>query len=610
MRADALTLWAVADELHGLIANARIDPVIAPTPHAVALCCYSGGQNRWLLVSAHPQLARVHLLPAKPQKLVAAPSTFVMLLRKYLEGSRVHAVRAARWERVIALDVRHAGVDEPNITLIAEVMGNLANIILVDARGIVLGALHPVSQHVNHYRAILPGHPYVPPPPQTRTLAGATYPRIVPEAVTGADLLLAAQAAPDEPAWRIILGQLAGASPDLAQEIACRALGAARAVIAPAAADAVAQYDALADAARTIAASASRGAWEPTAILDDAGQIVDGWVLVPCTAAGKPQRPMPSVNELLAAYFAAREWQEAVGAAGGDLRRILKTATERLQKKLKLLRADLKALDEADRLRHEGDLLLTFATEIPPGATSYTMPDFGDGRGATTITLDPHLTAVENANVRFARYQKMRRAAEKIPEQIARAETDLARVAQLQTDLDLAETATDIGHVRAEIAEARLARGDKDDTPPRKVKKAPNKGKYGVKGKAPAKTHQGGEPLRLTTPEGFTVYVGKNSHQNEYVTFDVATGGDVWLHARGVPGAHVIIKAGGRPVPPSILQAAASLAAWYSQSRSAGSVPVDYTEQRYVRHMKDGGPGMVIYSKERTLPATPRERID
>jgi predicted ribosome quality control (RQC) complex YloA/Tae2 family protein len=606
MRVDALTLWAVADELHGLLANARIDPVIAPTPHAVALCCYGGGQNRWLLVSAHPQLARVHLLPAKPQKLVAEPSSFVMLLRKYLEGSRVHAVRAARWERVIMLDVRHAGVDEPNITLIAEIMGNLANIILVDARQMVLGALHPVSQHVNRYRAILPGHPYVPPPPQTRTLAGATLPRIPPEAVTGADLLLAAQEAPAEPAWRVVMGQLAGASPDLAQEIVCRALGDAQAVIAPEAPDAPARYEAVAATTREIAAIAESGAWEPTAILDDAGQIADGWVLRPCMAASKPQRPMPSVNELLAAYFAAREWHDAVGAAGGDLRRILKTAAERLQKKLKLLQADLTALNAADRLRHEGELLLTFASEIPAGATSYTVPDLGDGQGATTITLDPRLTGVENANARFARYHKMRRAAEKIPEQIARAEIDLARVAQLQTDLDLAETSADLSHVRAEIAEARLARGDKDDAKPHKVKKAPNKGKYGAKGKAPAKQHQGGEPLRFTTPEGFTIYAGKNSHQNEYVTFDVATGGDVWLHARGVPGAHVIIKAGGRPVPEAILRAAAGLAAWYSQSRGAGSVPVDYTEQRYVRHMKDGGPGMVTYSKERTLSVTPK----
>lgn len=104
-----------------------------------------------------------------------------------------------------------------------------------------------------------------------------------------------------------------------------------------------------------------------------------------------------------------------------------------------------------------------------------------------------------------------------------------------------------------------------------------------------------------------TLLVGKNSRQNEAVTFREATANDVWLHARGVPGAHVIVKSGGRPVPEATLRQAASLAAYYSQAREAGTVPVDYTQQRYVRHMKGGGPGMVIYEGERTLYATPTD---
>ncbi|MBF6592711.1 MAG: DUF814 domain-containing protein, partial [Ktedonobacterales bacterium] len=191
-----------------------------------------------------------------------------------------------------------------------------------------------------------------------------------------------------------------------------------------------------------------------------------------------------------------------------------------------------------------------------------------------------------------------------IPEQIARAEVDLARVAQLQTDLDLAETLADITHVRAEVAAARLNRGEREELNLKK-KKAPGKGH--PKGKGAVKARAGGEPLRFTSSDGFTIWVGKNSQQNEHVTFDIATGSDIWLHARGVPGAHVIVKSAGRPAPPATLHEAAALAAWYSGSRAAGSVPVDYTEQRYVRHMKDGGPGMVIYVKEKTIPATPRE---
>ena len=91
------------------------------------------------------------------------------------------------------------------------------------------------------------------------------------------------------------------------------------------------------------------------------------------------------------------------------------------------------------------------------------------------------------------------------------------------------------------------------------------------------------------------------------MTFSEAAANDLWLHARGVPGAHVIVKAGGRPVSEVTLREAAALAAYYSQARAAGSVPVDYTLQRYVRHLKGGGPGMVTYERERTLHVAPAD---
>ena len=600
MRVDAWTLRAVAGELAALLTGARIDPVIAPTPQAVALGVYRDGQNRWLLLSAHPQLGRVHLLPGKPQKLVTDPSTFVMLLRKYIEGARITEIRAIPWERIIEIDARLGGPEGQSVTLIIEVMGSLSNIILVDAARAILGALHPVSQQVNRYRAILPGQPYLPPPPQTRTLAGVTLPRLIPTALTAATLTEAlSEGDASGPLWKALVTQVAGMSADIAQEAVCRALGDAQMAYTS---DAAAP---LAAVVRDLALRAARDEWQPTAILNAEGQISDGALWPPCIGADRPQRPMSSVNELLATLFAAREWGDAIQSASGDLRRTLKNARDRLQRKHAILQGEMAALQAADTLRQEGELLLAFASDIPAGARNFTVPDLGDGAPPRVIALDPQLTAIENANARFSRYHKMRRAAEAIPPQIAATEIALARVAQLGTDLALADTLADLTHVRAEVADARLGALDRTAVAPKKPKKI-GSGKPGQKGKAPPKPRVGGDPLRFTSPEGFVIYVGKNSQQNEYVTFDLGTGGDIWLHARGVPGAHVIIKAGGRQPSAATLDFAASLAAWFSQSRTAGSVPIDYTEQRYVRHIKDGGPGMVTYSKEHTLPATPQ----
>src|SRR6185312_4067504 len=121
--------------------------------------------------------------------------------------------------------------------------------------------------------------------------------------------------------------------------------------------------------------------------------------------------------------------------------------------------------------------------------------------------------------------------------------------------------------------------------------------------------HGGGALMHVQSREGFTILIGKNSRQNEEVTFRQATANDLWLHARGVTGAHIIVKAAGREITRSTIEQAATLAAYYSEARGGTNVPVDYTLQRHVRHMKGGGPGMVIYEREQTLYARPEDAL-
>lgn len=81
---------------------------------------------------------------------------------------------------------------------------------------------------------------------------------------------------------------------------------------------------------------------------------------------------------------------------------------------------------------------------------------------------------------------------------------------------------------------------------------------------------------------------------------------DLWLHARGIPGAHVVIKrAGGQEIPEAVVQRAAQLAAYHSSARDDARVAVDVTEVRHVRRIKGGSPGQVLYTHERTLHVEP-----
>ncbi|MEO7003184.1 MAG: NFACT family protein [Ktedonobacterales bacterium] len=667
MQVDALTLAALADEFTHDLRGARIDDVIQPTPNAVALQTYGGGRNRWLLISTHPQLARIHYTSAKPRKLTAEPPAFVMLLRKHLEGARIVAIRQPRWERMIELGFGR-GADQATETasawLIIEIMGRNSNITLTDAEQVILGALRLASAETNTYRTILPHQPYRYPPPQMRDLRGLSLPKLSPTDVNALELREAALSALEAEAHAELLtsaagdtshtsdtgatekrsgrrrkhealtvaglltAQLLGFSREMGREVAARALGASETPLTN-----ELSWETLASETRDFATLATTHDWRPTLAYRTADDVAPFTCAVYAPRQYAPTtvlQPAESANAMLDTYFKGAEWQGAMESAKGDLRRILQTQRDRCQRKDEALRHELAALDETPRLRTEADILLTYQTGIAPGQTSFTIENpFGDdgdettaGAGPITLTLDPRLTPVENANIRYARYHKLQRAAEQIPPQIEANTLELARVEQLRADLDLAETPAEVTHVRSEVAEAGYIRGGaearrlakeqrgKKKLKSQKISKFGKGGKAGKGGAAAPRAPEGGTPLRRKLAGEFIALIGKNSRQNEEVTFHQAAQNDMWLHARGVAGAHVIVKSGGRAVPEEALREAAALAAYYSQARGEGNAQVDYTEARYVRHMKGGGPGMVIYERERALHVAPAEAGD
>ena len=640
MNVDAITLAAIADEWHKLLMGARIDTIISPTEYAVAVQCYApgtqgqGGQNRWLYLSAHPQLARAHITALKPPKIVSEPPAFVMLLRKYLEGTRIEAVAQPRWERVLELIVsrRESAESDERIRyiLILEIMGRLSNIILCDEQRMILGSLKHIGANVNRYRVIAANVPYIPPPPQQHTLAGQVLPRVEPTTITAGQLVIFAAEEPPMPTspstkkgrtqvaeqqklWQLLTRHLLGFSPLLSREAVYRTTGDTETTVDKAGN----VREELAQHVRDLATLYDNHNWHPQLVERVAGDE-GGAASSPSFLAFAPYRleqyaGMPgvrirqsaSINVLIDEYSAGAEWRDAMESVRAPIRKILQTQRDRCKRKAELLQKELEASKEAALYRTKAELLLAYQHEVQRGQSSVTLQNFFVGEGESTeitIPLDPRLDAVGNANRLFNKYHKLRRALELVPPQIEQNEVELATIEQLLADLMLAETPAEVALVKAEVQAAGYMRG----TPSVKEKKAQKsfRGKGG-KQKGKPVPPGGGVPLHVQSRDGFTILVGKNSRQNEVVTFQQASANDIWLHTRGVPGAHVIIKAGGRNVPHTTIDQAAGLAAYYSQARGSTSVPVDYTAVRYVRHMKGGGPGMVIYERERTIYVQP-----
>jgi predicted ribosome quality control (RQC) complex YloA/Tae2 family protein len=658
MYVDAMTLAAVLDEWHRLLIGARIDTIIQPTEHAIALQCYvpareeQGTQreqrerterverNRWLYLSAHPQMARAHITARKPTKIASEPPPFVMLLRKYLEGARIEEFTLPRWERVIEIIAGYhdqESGEHVRFRLIIEIMGRLSNIIFCNEQGLILGSLKRVGADVNRYRVIAAGVPYVPPPPQQRTVAGQPLPRLEPTTITAAQLAICAsndsaqsveqvatgkgkKRANETPRlWQVLTGHLLGFSPLMAREVVYRTTEDAETPLPQELAGAAEAplWQELAWHVRDLASLYDSHRWHPQLVerrSDDGTQrfpiAFSVYLLEQYLAQADVEvHDEISVNMLLDDYFERAEWRDALEALRAPIRKVLQTQIERCKRKAELLRQEMALVEEAAQYRLQAELLLAHQYEIQQGQTNVVLHNFfaqqdGEPGEMISVTLDPRFDAVGNANRLFSKYHKLRRAAELVPGQIEQNAAELATVEQLLADLMLAETPQEVALVKAEVQAAGYMKGKLTKQEQKAAKKTKaNKGGKLTKGKPTPPG--GGVPLHVQSRDGFTLLIGKNSRQNEEVTFHQATGNDIWLHARGVPGAHVIIKAAGREVPHSTIEQAAQLAAYYSQARGSTSVPVDYTLQRYVRHMKGAGPGMVIYEREKTIYAEP-----
>jgi predicted ribosome quality control (RQC) complex YloA/Tae2 family protein len=559
---DALTMAAVADELRAQILGGRVQKVLLPDDLSIGLEVYAHGERRYLLGSAHPEHARLHLAEEKLRRGVEKPTPFLLLLRKYVRGGRIASIEQPHFERVLHIGVQHP---EGNTTLIVEVMGRYSNIILVAEEGLILDSVKRVGPEMSRYRSILPQRLYVPPPPQSK---------LDPTDVTELRLRdILSDASPESPLWRALVEGIGGVSPLMAREVVYRAMGDAGAAISQ-----VAKISPLLDAFQEMLMTVWEHRWQPSIVKRDERMVA--FAPYPLTQYDDWEG-VESISQAVEAYYGQMVGEDAYAAAKRGAREAIFRAKERVRRRQEALERSRVSQAQVEELRRQGEMILAYAHRIEPGQRELAAPIASD-EPPLLIELDPHLSPVENAQRYFERYKKAKSAAEGIPALLQRAELELRYLDQLEADLDLAANRPEIQEVEASLIEAGYIKKKRRR---RKMKRS--------------------QPLEVESQDGLLILVGKNSRQNEEVTFRRAAPNDLWLHVRGAPGAHVIVKTGGREVPEATLRQAARLAAYYSQVRGSVRVAVDYTERRYVRPIKGAGPGLVTYTQEKTIRVVP-----
>jgi len=561
MNFDVFTTAAVVDELNRTLERGRVQDSLEIGDSAIGLEIYANHARHYLLISAHPQEARIHLVSDRVRRGVENPSPLGLMLRRYIEGAWIAAIRQPEWERIV-----HLEFDSPEgvFTLIVEPMERRSNILLV-REGQIMDCIRRVGPQENRVRVSLPGYEYVSPPPQKLKRA--------PTALTLTLLENSLDADPGKAAWRALTDSLLGFSPMLAKEAVYRAMG--QTTIKAGDTSARALFDSIGE----LVGPLLDRQYQPG--ITEMDGLITSYAAYPVTHL-PGWRAMPTISEALATYYGAPVGIEAYDAAKKPVQAMIDEAKERVQHKLDSLRRSQRDDSERERLRQSGELLLAYQYQIAPGQTSFSA-QYDFDRPPVEIKIDPSKSVLDNAKQYFDEYERAKRAAAGVPALITAAENELAFLSQLQTDLAIAANWPEIGEVQDSLQANGYWHGPRTTRP---------------KGSKSA-------PLKVTTPEGTVIWVGRNSRQNDEVTFVKGKPDDLWLHVRGVPGAHVIIKNSGRNVPPGVLQRAAGLAAYYSAARNEGKAPVDVTERRYIRKIKGGKPGMVTYRNESPVDAVP-----
>ncbi len=570
MPMDGLMLGFLSRELRETLSGGRVDKITQPEPDEIVLTIRAQGKNQPLLLTCNAGSARANITREKLNNPLEPPS-FCMLLRKHLSGARFLDVRQYAGDRILEFDfetLEELG-DLTVKTLVCEFMGRHSNLIFVGPGGKILDSARRVTQDVSRVREVLPGLMYERPPKQDKI----PYDAVTAEA-------LSARLAHEGTVSRALSDSISGLSPQSAREIALRAAGdedarledTDRNLLSGQVAALLARLESLA---------------EPTLYVDEEGNAVDVTPFPYLTRAAYRAVPMDSLSAGIDEFCRVKDAAERIRQKSSSLYHVLKNNLERCEKKLGL---QMNALSDSERMeeyRVKGELLTASIAQVKKGAPFVELPNYYDPEyKPLRIDLDVRMSPGMNAQRYFKLYQKAKNARRLAAEQKERTEEEITYLEGQLDNLGKCTQEAELFEIRAELEREGYVK--------------PSHNRRQMKALPPSL------PMKFISTDGDVILVGKNNLQNDKLTA-TAQPGEWWLHAKNMPGSHVIVAA--EHPSERTLHEAACLAAYYSKGRTGSAVPVDYTQKKRVKKPSGAKPGFVIYTQQHTLYVEPRDKI-
>ena len=567
---DAIFMTALAGELRDKLVGGKVDKLYQPARDEAVLHMRAGRDNVRLLLSASPAHPRAQLTRV-PRENPETPPMFCMLLRKHFAGARLLELSQPSMERL--LDFRFETLDElgdrVERRLVLECIGRKSNLIMLDGAGRITDCMRRAEVDLSAKRPVMPGLFYAPPEPAGRLDPAAMAPEELRSFV-----LANAPEGDGQDKW--LLDTFNGLSPLTARELVFQGEGT---------------REGLADRLAQLMERVKAGDFTPTVLLRE-GRPFD-FTFQPILQYGPAVelKRYPTFSALLDDFYEQKEAQERVKQRGQDFIRSVTQARNRTAKKIANQEADLARTADREKLRRYGDIITTNFYAMSRGQSVLRAQDYYDPAcPEVDIPLDPLLTPQQNAARYYKDYKKAQKAEEMLTLQIEKNRGELDYLDSVLQMITLSEGDRDLQEIRQELMDNGYLKQHR--------RKMTAKGKQKI-------VHA--KPLEFRSSGGLTILVGKNNSQNDRLTHREADKRDLWLHAQKLHGSHVILKTGGLPPDERSLTEAAMLAAWFSQGRDSGQVPVDYTPVKAVKKPAGAKPGYVIYHTYQTLYVTPDE---
>ena len=581
MALDGLVIHSLAHELTTKLVGGKIDRVHQPENDELVLYIRNNKENFKLVLSSSASNPRIYIAnDYKKENPIKAPM-FCMLFRKYIQGGIITEISQINFERIIKISVESFDELKEKTTkdIYIEIMGRHSNIILVQNSKII-DSIKRIPPSVSRVRQLLPNMTYELPPAQDK---------INPIKGTSIKSFINILREFDGPIYKGIYSKFLGISPSVAKEI-CH-----RANLNPNDNGNDKTRDELSVLYRIFSdlfTNIKKDEYNPCIVIDEnVDKVIDFSCINLSYLDGNKFIKNDSISQIIEDYYKTKDFKERVHQRTADLRKSISIKLERLYHKQKKIEKELRDADNADEFKVKGELLTSYIYMIQKGMESVEVANFYDANYSNIrIALNKNLTPSENAQKYFKKYNKLKTAKIELTSQIAICNEEIEYLENIMLGIENCENLEELNDIKDELIKLGYA-------------KAPFR--YKAKKDIDPTT----KPNQFTSSDGFTILVGKNNKQNDYLTLRIADPEDLWMHTKNIPGSHVIIKCAGKEVPDNTLLEAATLAAYFSKARLSSQVPVDYTMKKHVKKPSGSKPGMVIYETNSTIYVTPTEEL-